>query len=102
METVTVRDYFSPVHSFAPTQDVAVPSAAKRHSVSFTASSPRPHPTSRMSTHRLDSSRTNFAEVLHDNGGSEGLKNLDTDYFKTVLEVFRDRKQHHSPVDIPT
>ena len=51
-----------------------------------------------MSTHRLDTSSTNFAQVLDDNGGPDGLRKLDVDYFKTVLDVFKDRKQHHSPV----
>ncbi len=53
---------------------------------------------SRMSTHRVDHSSTNFAEVLHDEGGSDGLAKLDVDYFSTVLDIFKDRKQHHSPV----
>ena len=51
-----------------------------------------------MSTHRLDSSASNFAQLLHDDGGPDGLKNLDIDYFQTVLDVFKDRGQHHSPV----
>jgi hypothetical protein len=53
---------------------------------------------SRMSTHRVDHSTTNFASVLHDDGGSNGLERLDVDYFNTVLDIFKDRKQHHSPV----
>ena len=53
---------------------------------------------SRMSTHRVDHSSTNFAEVLHDDGGPNGLARLDVDYFNTVLDIFKDRKQHHSPV----
>lgn len=53
---------------------------------------------SRMSTHRVDHSSTNFAEVLHDEGGQNGLLRLDVDYFNTILDIFKDPKQHHSPV----
>ena len=87
---------FSPSVKVAPQQP-----ARQRAPVSFVQSpsvSSRPHPTSRMSTHRLDTSSTNFAQVLDDNGGPDGLRKLDVDYFKTVLDVFKDRKQHHSPV----
>ena len=100
MESTEIKDYFSQrPNPFGPQTK---PSAVKRPSVSFThgPSSPveRPHPMSRMSTHRLDSSTANFAEVLHNEGGKDGLKNLDFDYFSTVLDIFKDRKLHHSPV----
>lgn len=98
MEDVETHDYFADTHSSTAPDFKPV----KWRRPSFVLTSPvtekRPAPASRMSTHRLDSSSTNFAQVLDDNGGPHGLRNLDIDYFKTVLEIFRDQKQHHSPV----
>jgi len=91
------HDYFSYSPKTAFPQQGRKQSAG-RVNVSFSGATLRPPPMSRMSTHCVDHSTTNLAEMLHDNGGAEGLKNLDMDYFKTVVDVFRDRKQHHSPV----
>lgn len=102
MEGVETQDYFTHTPSSQTPKHGFRPPNTSRPSVSFQSpglpQQARPHPMSRMSTHRVDHSSTNFAEVLHDDGGSHGLERLDVDYFNTVLDVFKDRKQHHSPV----
>ncbi|MCJ1231330.1 hypothetical protein MMC12_008007 [Toensbergia leucococca] len=75
------------------------PPFPKRSSVSFASGKNlRPHPTSRMSTHRPDHSTTNYVAVLEDSEGGDGLSKLSLDYFNSVIEIFKDKRQHESPV----
>ncbi len=99
MESVAEKDYFAHTPKKSAIQHESRPATnVKRPSVAFANPPERPHPMSRMSTHRVDQSATNFAQVLDDAGGPDGLQNLNIDYFNTVLDVFKDQKQHHSPV----